>query len=70
MNLAEVLNVCIQNSLPISYVTNGQRVPEDLQLPNPEELISLTMQQLDVQAGQPYYWSSDPEAPDHAEFYE
>jgi flagellar biosynthesis protein FlhF len=70
LNLGDVLNVCIQNALPISYVTNGQRVPEDIQLPKVAELVSLTMQQLDAQAGQPYYWESDPHEPNHAEFYE
>jgi flagellar biosynthesis protein FlhF len=70
LNLGDVLNVCIQNALPISYVTNGQRVPEDIQLPKVAELVSLTMQQLDAQAGQPYYWNSDPHEPNHAEFYE
>nr|WP_321239519.1 flagellar biosynthesis protein FlhF [uncultured Tolumonas sp.] len=70
LNLGDVLDVCIQNSLPISYVTNGQRVPEDIQLPNVAELVSVTMQQLDAQTGQPYYWSSDPHEPNHAEFYE
>lgn len=70
LNLADILDVCIRNQLPISYVTNGQRVPEDIQLPQASELVSLMMQQLDALTGQPYYWSSDPEAPNHAEFYE
>lgn len=70
VNLADILDVCIRNQLPISYVTNGQRVPEDIQLPQASELVSLMMQQLDALTGQPYYWSSDPEAPNHAEFYE
>lgn len=70
LNLAEVLDVCIENSLPISYITDGQRVPEDIQLPNADNLIAMMMQQLDVQTEQTYYWNSDPQAPDHAEFYE
>lgn len=70
VNLADILDVCIRNQLPISYITNGQRVPEDIQLPQASELVSLMMQQLDALTGQPYYWSSDPEAPNHAEFYE
>ena len=70
LNLGDVLDVCIQNALPVSYVTNGQRVPEDIQLPNAAELVSMTMQQLDAQSGQPYYWNTDPQEPNHAEFYE
>ena len=34
LNLGEVINVCIQNALPISYITDGQRVPEDIQVAN------------------------------------
>jgi flagellar biosynthesis protein FlhF len=30
LSLGEVINVAIQNALPVSYLTNGQRVPEDI----------------------------------------
>ena len=32
--LATALDVIIRNGLPLHYVSNGQRVPEDLHLPN------------------------------------
>jgi len=54
----------------MSVSATSYRVPEDIQLPQASELVSLMMQQLDALTGQPYYWSSDPEAPNHAEFYE
>jgi flagellar biosynthesis protein FlhF len=33
-SLASALDVIIRNGLPLHYVSNGQRVPEDLHLPN------------------------------------
>ncbi|MBP8269572.1 MAG: flagellar biosynthesis protein FlhF, partial [Aeromonas sp.] len=39
LNLGEVINVCIQNALPISYITDGQRVPEDIQVANAALLV-------------------------------
>lgn len=30
LSLGEIINVAIQNALPVSYLTNGQRVPEDI----------------------------------------
>jgi len=38
LSLGEVINVAIQNALPISYLTNGQRVPEDI---NTAEAVAL-----------------------------
>ena len=32
--VANVLDVLIRHGLPLHYVTNGQRVPEDLHAPN------------------------------------
>ena len=32
--VANVLDVLIRHRLPLNYVTNGQRVPEDLHAPN------------------------------------
>lgn len=37
-NLGDALSLCIEMKLPISYVTDGQRVPEDLDLPRPNAL--------------------------------
>ncbi|MDZ7901024.1 MAG: hypothetical protein U5L01_00100 [Rheinheimera sp.] len=30
LSLGEIINVAVQNALPVSYLTNGQRVPEDI----------------------------------------
>jgi len=39
MSLGSSLDVIIRHKLPLHYVTNGQRVPEDLHLPNPLYLL-------------------------------
>lgn len=55
--LGEVLNVTLTHSLPISYVTNGQRVPEDIDIANPVDLVA---QALELQSdAQGYCWMSD-----------
>jgi len=38
-----VLNVAVESGLPISYVTNGQMVPEDIALATPGYLADLVM---------------------------
>lgn len=37
-NLGDALSLCIDMNLPISYITDGQRVPEDIDVPHPNEL--------------------------------
>jgi len=43
IGLAELLSVTMQHALPISYVTTGQRVPEDIEIASIENLISGTL---------------------------
>lgn len=37
-SLADALSLCIKQNLTLSYVTNGQRVPEDLSIPEARAL--------------------------------
>ncbi|SNY56139.1 flagellar biosynthesis protein FlhF [Arsukibacterium tuosuense] len=39
LSLGEVINVAIQNALPVSYLTNGQRVPEDIVVADAADLV-------------------------------
>lgn len=39
LSLGEALNIAIQHALPISYLTDGQRVPEDLQIADAQTLV-------------------------------
>lgn len=40
LSLGEIISVAIQNRLPIGYLTNGQRVPEDIRVANAEKLLA------------------------------
>lgn len=46
LSLGEAIGVAIQNALPIGYLTNGQRVPEDLRVANAEDLVRIAMELL------------------------
>ena len=46
IGLGEIMSVAIGHSLPIGYVTNGQRVPEDISLVDINELINNVVDQL------------------------
>jgi len=43
VGLGEVLSVTMQHALPITYVTTGQRVPEDIEIAKTDKLISGTL---------------------------
>ncbi|MCP4320940.1 MAG: flagellar biosynthesis protein FlhF [Alteromonadales bacterium] len=43
IGLGELLSVTMQNALPISYITTGQRVPEDIEIATVDNLISGTL---------------------------
>jgi flagellar biosynthesis protein FlhF len=44
--LGSILNVHLKHDCPISYLTNGQRVPEDLLLADPRRVAGLVMGKL------------------------
>ena len=46
VGLATVLDVTIRHRLALHYVTNGQRVPEDLHLPDRENLLSRALRRV------------------------
>jgi flagellar biosynthesis protein FlhF len=58
LSLGEVLDVTLTHALPISYITNGQRVPEDIHTAQASELVE---QALGVSGQTPssYYWMSE-----------
>lgn len=47
IGLGDSLSVCMQNKLPLCYVTNGQRVPEDLEVANASQLIQLAINSME-----------------------
>lgn len=51
IGLGDVLGVCMSNRLPICYTTNGQRVPEDLEVANGSKLVQLAMAYMEDDRG-------------------
>ncbi|MGJ8582145.1 MAG: flagellar biosynthesis protein FlhF [Psychromonas sp.] len=49
LGLGEVLSVTMKHALPISYITTGQRVPEDIEIAKVESLISDTLTMMENQ---------------------
>ena len=47
LSIGDALSVCMQNQLPISYVTNGQRVPEDLSVANAQQLVQIVLSEME-----------------------
>jgi len=41
ISIGEILSTSIQNGLPLGYLTDGQRVPEDIKVANAEKLVAL-----------------------------
>ena len=54
-SLATALDVIIRNQLPLLYVSNGQRVPEDIHLPNRSYLLHRALK--DVPDNSPHKYS-------------
>lgn len=54
VSLAPAIDVLIRQGLPLAYVTNGQRVPEDLHLPNPTYLVHRAFKSAEDQSAHTY----------------
>ena len=59
LSLGEVINVAIQNALPVSYLTNGQRVPEDIAVADATALVQQAETLRLAQSGTVHQWYSD-----------
>jgi len=57
IGLGEVLSVTMKYALPISYVTTGQRVPEDIEIAKKENLISSTLSMMEAEQ-EKHQWHS------------
>jgi len=57
LSLGECISVAIQNSLPIGYLSDGQRVPEDLKVANAELLVQMATEQLSNEQGLHADWA-------------
>lgn len=62
LSLGEFISVIVENALPISYVANGQRVPEDIVFAKPNQLVAKANELLEKSTDdEPHYWNSDGE---------
>lgn len=56
LSLGEVINVAIQNALPVGYLTNGQRVPEDLVVADARALVQQAEELRIAQSSTGHQW--------------
>lgn len=62
LSLGEFISVVVQNALPVAYIANGQRVPEDIVIAQPKYLIAKANELLEKSTeNEPHYWNSDSE---------
>lgn len=59
MSLGEIISVAIQNALPIGYLTDGQRVPEDIKAASAQYLTDKAAGLLDERDFSHPYWFTD-----------
>ncbi len=59
LSLGEVINVAVQNALPLSYLTNGQRVPEDIAVADAQSLVQQAEQLRIAQSSTAHQWYHD-----------
>ena len=59
LSLGEVINVAIANALPVSYLTNGQRVPEDIAVADAQTLVKQAETLRNAQSSTAHQWYND-----------
>ncbi|TAA40302.1 flagellar biosynthesis protein FlhF [Corallincola spongiicola] len=71
LSLGEILSVTIQNALPIGYLTDGQRVPEDIQVADPAYLVTKATELMESNSqGEGYLWTTDAFSEMNSELYD
>ncbi|MEH0688795.1 flagellar biosynthesis protein FlhF [Vibrio cholerae] len=60
LSLGEFVSVVVQNALPVAYIANGQRVPEDIVIAQPKYMVAKANELLEKSTdNEPHYWNSD-----------
>ena len=59
LSLGEVINVAIANALPVSYLTNGQRVPEDIAVADAHTLVQQAEKLRIAHSSTAHQWYND-----------
>jgi flagellar biosynthesis protein FlhF len=61
LSIGEIISTSIQNGLAIGYLTDGQRVPEDIKVANAEKLVTLADKMTaKTQINNPITWRTAP----------
>ncbi|WP_375750873.1 flagellar biosynthesis protein FlhF [Vibrio sp. HN007] len=62
LSLGEFISVVVENALPVAYIANGQRVPEDIVIAQPKYMVAKANELLEKSTeNEPHYWNSDSE---------
>ncbi|GLT17408.1 flagellar biosynthesis regulator FlhF [Vibrio zhanjiangensis] len=62
LSLGEFVSVVVQNALPVAYIANGQRVPEDIVIAQPKYMVAKANELLEKSTdNEPHYWNSEVE---------
>ncbi|WP_305832056.1 flagellar biosynthesis protein FlhF [Photobacterium leiognathi] len=71
LSLGEIICVAVQNALPIAYLADGQRVPEDIKIASGNYLVSRANELLELEISQQsHFWSSDSSDNKAADYYD
>ncbi|MBC7002142.1 flagellar biosynthesis protein FlhF [Photobacterium sp. BZF1] len=71
LSLGEVISVSIQHALPIAYLADGQRVPEDIKVATGNYLVARANELLEQELSQQtHFWSSESSENQGADFYD
>lgn len=71
LSLGELLCVTIENALPVAYLADGQRVPEDIRQATGQFLVVKASEMLESGTDQhSHFWSSDVPESNGADFYD
>lgn len=59
LSLGEFVSVVVQNALPVAYIANGQRVPEDIVIAQPKYMVAKANELLEKSTeNEPHFWNS------------
>ncbi|UTM58102.1 flagellar biosynthesis protein FlhF [Photobacterium sp. CCB-ST2H9] len=71
LSLGEVISVTLDSALPIAYLADGQRVPEDIKVATGRFLVNRANELLENDMGQqPHFWNSDSAESQGADIYD
>ncbi|MEE2000055.1 flagellar biosynthesis protein FlhF [Alkalimonas sp. MEB108] len=58
LSLGEIINAALQNALPVCYLTNGQRVPEDIRIARADDIVAQAEKLRIAYSSTAYQWEA------------